>query len=667
MWIPIEMQLCNFISHRETLYKFKYNQLTLIQGINLDDSDDTGDESNGSGKTSILEGSYFILTGDSFRGSSLGFKDIDLITNGENNSKNYIIFINNFLKKKIKIIRNIDKKRGVELLIYYIDIDKDFENEENEKFESINSGNKFIIEILGVEKEDLANYYIISKDRFNSFYNNSDNKKKETIARFSGSDIINGVDKLIEKDILLLNELEQRLNIDIEKTNNSINIYKEQLIECENENIEQYKQNKIEEIQNNINKINEDINLQKTKILNISTNIKEKNSNINILNQELINLNIKSFTVEFDKLSDEEKQINIIKEQLKKDTIDVNHSIKETDALLFEFDKIVKGSVECPNCNHVFNIADISLNIADIQNNIKDTTQLLNELELIKNDLNFKIQESTNNVLNIDKERVKLRQLNNIEQDKINNIKLKLSKQNNDITLLNKEIETINTNINRASFLIEQELDNIEKIKNYSNSDKINSFKDKINELNETLCKLSGDLENIKIDIQQKSIWIYHFAAFKSSLANEALTSIEGQVNFFLDKMKTDIQIKLSGFTLLADKKTIREKINCEVYKNSNLEGNINKLSKGERAKIELATIMAQQRLLNISSDSGGIDLLCIDEILDSLSSKGMNSIINSLKNTNSTIQLITHILLNNHQDNIVTITKKNKISYLLN
>jgi len=76
MWIPKKLSLYNFLSYREQEFEFVNGQATLIRGINKDDD---GQESNGSGKSSLIEAISYSLLGSSLKKTN----DVDLIFNGE--------------------------------------------------------------------------------------------------------------------------------------------------------------------------------------------------------------------------------------------------------------------------------------------------------------------------------------------------------------------------------------------------------------------------------------------------------------------------------------------------------------------------------------------------------------------------------------------------------
>ena len=124
--------------------------------------------------------------------------------------------------------------------------------------------------------------------------------------------------------------------------------------------------------------------------------------------------------------------------------------------------------------------------------------------------------------------------------------------------------------------------------------------------------------------------------------------------------MGSNIQIQLEGFTLLSDNKTIREKISCQVLMDGISKGSLGKFSEGERGKVEIATILALQKLLNLNCESGGLNLTSIDEILESISKRGLVNIVDSLKDSEQYIKLVTHVYLDKEYSDISRVVEKN-------
>ena len=75
MYKPEKLTIKNLLSHKETIFEFKDGIAVMVTGENKDDD---GQESNGSGKSALIEGISIAITGKPFR----KVKDMDMIHYG---------------------------------------------------------------------------------------------------------------------------------------------------------------------------------------------------------------------------------------------------------------------------------------------------------------------------------------------------------------------------------------------------------------------------------------------------------------------------------------------------------------------------------------------------------------------------------------------------------
>ena len=115
------------------------------------------------------------------------------------------------------------------------------------------------------------------------------------------------------------------------------------------------------------------------------------------------------------------------------------------------------------------------------------------------------------------------------------------------------------------------------------------------------------------------------------------------EINYFLDKVGTDVKVELTGYTKNKSGK-VSDKIYTSIIRDGVNFGSLYKLSEGEKATIHLATILARQKLINSSTDvSKGLNFLCIDEILDSIDYGGLARIFTTLNSYGITSIIISH------------------------
>ncbi len=193
MWYPVSLKIVNLFSHEDSTFDFVNNQTTLVSGVNKTDSNV---QSNGSGKTSILDCISIALIGEPLRDISKK----EIVRNGEKSGQCILVLKNNVLNKEFQIVRDINATKSSNALLY--------ENGElniNLKDLEVKETDKYILKQLGISKEDLVNYFLISKDSYQSFFLNGDVAKKQIINRFSKADTVDAVEPLMKEDIEKLN------------------------------------------------------------------------------------------------------------------------------------------------------------------------------------------------------------------------------------------------------------------------------------------------------------------------------------------------------------------------------------------------------------------------------------------------------------------------------
>lgn len=667
MWIPKRIILQNFLSHRETDYLYKESQLELIQGVNLD-SDDSVEESNGSGKSTLLQAEYFALTGNPVR----DVKQSDLITDGEKTSSVEFTLFNTKTNVELKILRKLYSNKSSELIVHL--------NRLLEEFPSILEGDKRIVELLGIQKEDITNYYIISKTKYNSFYSSPDSKKKEIVSRFSGSNLIEGIEKLVEEDVSVLKQKQTALNLEESNIKGRVVVYQEQL-----ENLRDISEEKSELI----NSVQSRINNEKIKQQNYTHSIEDCRKVIEICKSKIDEEKVK-LTVHESNLDNIQKidnstlisEINSFEKGVlgKQDEIylqrtRINREIKQLSETLNSVEINLQGTIECPKCNHQFlfkdkeaDVEELKKEVIEVKNLIQQSNTSLISLQKDYDKTLLDLKELSDTKSELKKEMDKTTEIELSYKKEINSCKTAINSYETSILQNENQIKSYLNDISFSEKAIEKYLEEIEDIKKREFEDKSIQLRKTISELTEQLQGFNQRRELIDTEIYEKQEWVYHFIGFKSFLANKAIKSIEGETNYQLSKMRTDVQIKLDGFTLLADGKTIREKISCSVLRNGVEVGSLGKFSEGEKGRVEIATILALQKLLNLSCSSGGLDLLSIDEILESISKRGLENIIESLQNTTSTVKLVTHVSLDKEFSNISrVVVKENGVSKFLN
>ena len=188
---------------------------------------------------------------------------------------------------------------------------------------------------------------------------------------------------------------------------------------------------------------------------------------------------------------------------------------------------------------------------------------------------------------------------------------------------------------------------------------KLSSIGDKMKPLKEKFADLESERGDYTVQLDV-------FRRFKSHLANLSLKSMESLANDFLEDFGSDIFIQLNSEKKLASGKS-KEKIDASLIRNGVDIGSFNKRSGGEKASINLSFAKTLSHLINLNAGEGrGLNLLVVDEILDSTDQDGMINIVRSLEKSGTTCILITHIPLPNSIGNPITVCKEGDISKIL-
>lgn len=665
MWIPKKLNLHNFISHKSTTFEFTNGKAILIQGMNYDDSDQ---ESNGSGKSVLIEGVSVALLGSPLK----KVKMCDLILNGEEEAQVFFELWNTKTKQNLVITRKLfaknEKASELEIII----------NDRKVNIVSVLDGNEKILELLGLEAQDIIDYFIISKKKYTSFFYASDVDKKQLIARFCKANLIDGIGELITEEVVKLDEELANLNDEILNKEGKVEVYEEQV-----EEIKQ-KSDKSQVIQG----LKEQILVHEKRIVEWESGIHncnktktqlENNKSKDLLKQkdlqeEINSLKQVNYDKEFSDIDIEQKEIVRIHNTIQGNLSSVQDDLHEFEVFLLETERNIKGSVKCPKCTHEFIVSDVEIDISEARKMLPEIKQNMKEKKNEINDKKRELLELDTSLKLFEDGKAKLQLIIDESNTKKNKLILshqhytqELNETTNQIQKHTYSIESFFEQVKTNKNSIENIKTEIEEVKKRQVGDDVKEIKEKITTLKKKLKELSYQHEKITQEKFDASQWIYNFKRFNTFLANKAIKSIEGFSNYYLQKMKTNLAIQLDGYKVLSDNKTIRERITTSVFRNGINEGLFDKFSEGEKGRIDFATILAMQKLISLNCKTGGLGLLFTDEITESIDSAGIENLMHSLNQLNQTVYVITHASGQSSYQNIVNVEKRNGFSYLLN
>lgn len=188
MWHIKSIHAKNLCSFLELDYSPKQGAATLIFGNNLDSD---SQNSNGSGKSALIEAIAIGLTGEPLRKVNAD----EIINDTQDESTISIVLTNDVLGEQITVNRRLSRKQPQQIQIIKQSGPYDTDIEEISQA-TVADYNKYILDQIGLSKEDIFGNFILTARKYRSFLASSDKEKKEIINRFSNGVI---VDQSIEE------------------------------------------------------------------------------------------------------------------------------------------------------------------------------------------------------------------------------------------------------------------------------------------------------------------------------------------------------------------------------------------------------------------------------------------------------------------------------------
>lgn len=620
MWQPVELQIENVLTHKKTHFNFLEKKTILLLGKN--EMHKTGANSNGSGKSGIVNGLSLAITGDIIR----DVNKEDFIRYGENFCRTLLVLKNKVLNKEMLVDRTVHLKKSQELKV--------FVNQEcvydTGKDKNTDIAQKFIYDEIGINREDLLNYFIINQDNDSSFFSSNDTKQKEVIARFAN---FNKLDALIEKKNKEYDSFEQEklsVNRKIDVATSLVQQYEKDIEELE-EDFEDGKRLIIQELEQEIISYKEDLQQKEKQIKEFVKRKKDLNDQIKEKKDNLVD------TVEVSA-----ELVKLRSERRAKD-----EEFNETCKLEGKLNNYVGGLIECPKCNFKFNPKEQELTEEQVRETLEEIEDLKTHLKEELEQLGIKIKRLTEKMSVV-----------NEQQEYIESLEKDLSR-----------LETSEKNTQRD---LKSNLEKIEKLKEeLKKTEKetepdTTKEKDKILQQQKIIEECQNKLQEINKEQENSAFFKFHFSnkGFRTYLANKSIKSIQDIVNYYLKKFSIDCQVQINGFTVLKNG-DVRDKISVSVLS----EGKVQKFgafSGGEKSRISMCSIVALNKLiLNTLPYGKGLDCLILDE-MDSMDEKGSEKVLEILNKSKITSVAILHGVYDIPYEHKVILVKEKGITKLL-
>lgn len=756
----------------QNLCAFKELDYTLTQGVTTlifgDNRDNESQRSNGSGKSALLECIAIGITGSPLR----KIKNEEIVNDAADECYVSLEFSNSSSSEVFTIERSIYRK-GASGVRCVIERDGKIVTTDEAVQHSVDAYNKYILEKLGITRDELFNNFILSKHRYEDFLSSSDKEKKEIINRFSNGIVVDEAIAKIAEDIAPIEKELHEVDLELAGVDGRIKMLVEQIEKEENSKEERAKSKaeKIAVIEKSITDKREllrGMGVQIDVIADVLVNLDTADTEIQLLEQSEESLEICLNGIEmvlkpFGKLTDwnhvlqaktnelsqaqreqaalspeitsvteeVEKQISVCREiksghaqfvadatiqseKYKKQLSDLEKEMQEAyklTATLLETRRVhnsaietlnnkIAGVITCPRCEFEFVLSDstfdpiqaaeelklllaeleqVTRKRAEAEKTVVFIEQDQKDIQVARRKLNADNSEWLAKVDAADKELQTLNYKLEALQRKSRQLSDKLTSIQNDIentrrrmfdeayevvdaatTSRRREMKTLQEDMAAIESSIETLYTTIGEINNTTPDEVVVSLKASLKSYRKKSDEILKEKTDIEKELRQLQEQEQRFGQFKSYLANTKIEALSKITNEFLESIGSDIRINFSGYTTLKTGK-VREKISVSLIRDGMDCGSFGKFSEGERARVNLSSILAMQKLVNSNCDGDkGLDLLVLDEILAAVDEEGNAKMFESLNKLGITALVVSHGHVSEAYAHTLTIRKEN-------
>lgn len=767
MWKLKSIEAENLCAFRSLAYTLQQGVTTLLFGNNKDND---SQQSNGAGKSALLECIAVGLTGSPLR----KIRTEEIINDAAEQCRITLHLANDASNEELIIARSIPRK-GASTVACKLYRGGEIVTTDEAVQHSVDAYNKYILEKLGITREELLNNFILSKYRYEDFLSSSDKEKKEIINRFSNGILVDEAIARVEEDLEPLSGEQQKIDLELAGIDGRIEMLQEQIAKevAAGEERGRNRETRIAELEEAIASKREYIRTQKETLSTIDATIAE----VDKADKELQALESSDTSLEeclkaIDAVmtllpnarrTDWNHTLKLKKEDLllaqaSLENLDasVNHAetvlkekydvfekfkVQYTDFVtqygdkceeystrLQEIDKTLRslasrleelrrkrrvisagidelsnklaGSITCPKCGHEFLVAQPNFDIeagtkelrlrqqqlSEINGNIEAEQNSSEEAEMQQSKLNRErrtmdsdrsrweqelsdheraVCSATSEVERAEHNRKRTKAEVAAMQDEIDSIRRKafdeffgnIDERN---ATLSRERRKIVEDIRSAECAIETLQETIREVNEMAAEDLTLSLRKTLEQ--EKRRSMETAKRKFEVDDKVRALEVQRerFVQFKTYLANTKIEALSRITNEFLIGIGSDIRIRFDGYTVLKSGK-VREKISISLLRDGVDCGSFGKFSAGEAARVNLATILAMQKLVNANcDDEKGLDLLVLDEILEAVDEAGLSSMFDALNALGGTVLVVSHGNVAEGYPHKLVITKEN-------
>lgn len=623
MWYPVKIEFGGLFAFRDRAeVAFKRSECTVIFG---DNRTDRGSLNNGSGKSTLFEAISLALTGDLLPRDTPITRD-KAINRERDEAWVTMSLANDVLHQTMEIQRRFYRKRSAKATL--------FENDrENTQLTSVAEVDKRVLELLGLSREDLLRYYIISQDRQYNFLTAPDTTKKEILNRITNADMLQPVLDAIKADHKAADERVAEYETKIL----TLDTRRETL----EENLRELKAN----------------NTAEANIAGLSDLL------MNYINDAMaLGVQSKEIREEFEaekaKRADFEQRLEAAP-NFEEDITTAEAKItalkterKKNRRAAADLELALEGVIECPKCGEQF-LPNSELNLTPAQ-----IRRIIDQRE--RDDVKF--------VMDIQQAEKALEELETKQRD-YEQLASELTRVKRSMVAIRERAERLKRQmdeIDRRKADLEKRIEDAKRA--VDNDASVKTAEAKIKAVKAEIKTAKAELADFRYLTESLAFWDFHMGknGFTTYLANKAIDALTGSANRFLEIMDMDFRLHITPFQTLKNGDA-RDKMEVFISSNGISTNGYATYSGGERQRVGIAALLGVQRLLNMSTDGRGLDMLLLDESLSGVDSLGTMSIVKTMKRLKTTILLITQNIEDpSFFDSVICVRKIDGVSTLV-
>lgn len=750
MWKLKTIEAENLCAFRSLSYMLRQGVTTLIFG---DNRDNESQQSNGAGKSALLECIAVGITGSPLR----KIRSEEIINDAAEECRIALRFINDSAAEELLVNRRIPRKGASSVSCTLYRGGKQVVTDEAVQ-PSVDAYNRYILDKLGITRDELLNNFILSKYRYEDFLSSSDKEKKEVINRFSNGILVDEAIAKVEEDIVPLSEKKRQVELELAGLDGRIGMLQEQIRKEEEAGAERGRTRveriagletaiaaKREQIRTGhetvdrleeqlagvqradealqeleaedtaleacLEKIAEMMSLfpdarqtdwdkviaeKKGRLQTATERLKDCDAVLKQAEQELQNRTdgweqfkkeyaafCEAYRDQSDTTAERLREIDIRLRDLSGSIEELRHKRRIVSAGIDGLSNKLAGSITCPFCGHEFLVAEPQFDIeagmkelklrqrqlTEINGRIDEKQEETDAVELQQNRLNHErrtlegrrtgweeqlagheraIRNATRHVEEVESGHKRIASEITALQSEIEGVRRKVFDEvfgfiDERNATLNRGIRAGKEDIQAAACAIDTLQATIRELDEAASPDLIQSLKDTLREARGKSNEAAGRKTAVDARVRALEIQRERFVQFKTYLANTKIEALSRITNEFLQNIGSDIRIRFDGYTVLKSGK-VREKISISLLRDGMDCGSFGKFSAGEAARVNLATILAMQKLVNSNCDGDkGLDLLVLDEILEAVDEAGLASMFEALNSLGGTVLVVSH------------------------